>query len=176
MQEEVFYLSPSFPPTVPAFQLATGSTTSFSLEICDSSKICDTCGWFRDFIICTPTQEFISILNCASNFVKVCFAFAQQIHNLYVQFISRLCVLNISLPSENLQATALTATPEHNQLGQCIRRPQSETTAKSPRSFLKEKENKQENFNQNNDQNQFNSTLHWTPKQLVHSDMPYSSN
>lgn len=113
----VLYLSTSFPPTVPTFQLPTGNMTSFSLGICDSTKICVTFVGGSETLLSVHLPKHLSVFSTMhKRFVKLCSALAQKIHHLHVQLISHLCVLNISLPSENLQATALTATQSTGSL------------------------------------------------------------
>lgn len=80
--EEDLYLFPCFPPTVSAFQLATGNAALFTLGICDSNKTCVR------FVGGPGTLQFVHLPSNFSvfstthrSFVKLYFAFAQQIHH-----------------------------------------------------------------------------------------------
>lgn len=159
-QEEVLYLSLSFPSTVPASQLATGNTASFNLRVCDSTKTCVTFVGGSETLKSVHLSKILSIFSTMhQSFVKLYFAFAQQIHNLHIQLISHLCALDIFLPFENLQATALTATESTSSLvsasGDLRQKPQI-----SPHALFWKKRKQTKNYNQNHHQNQFKSTLH----------------
>jgi len=81
-QEEDLYPFPCFPPAVSAFQLAAGNTAPFSLGICDSNE---TCVSFADgsetLQPAHPPKKLPLFSTTHQSFVRLHFAFAQQIHH-----------------------------------------------------------------------------------------------
>lgn len=113
-QEKDLYLFPCFPPTVPAFQLPTGNAAHFSIGKCHSNKTYVSFVGGSETLWSIHLPENLSVFSTThQSFVKLYFAFAEQIHHWYIQFIPHLCVLNIFLASVSLQAMAFDCNTEH---------------------------------------------------------------
>lgn len=145
---------PAFLPTVLAFQLPTGNMTSFSLGICDSTKICVTFVRGSETLLSVQLPKHLTVSMYVSKICKIVLCFGTANSPLTCSaYFSFVCPKHFP-PIWKSAGYSSDSNTEHRQFGHCIR-PQSETHALF---WTKRKQTKK--HNQNNHQNKFNSALH----------------